>query len=97
LSQRDACLLPADRLLHRYPAAVLADGSVGALLHGRKIREIEAGLYRTNEEKDAGLADFSNLEEGQRLRLYDGRNCFLGLGEVTPEMEIAPLRLVTGW
>jgi tRNA pseudouridine55 synthase len=94
LPQRDACLFPVDRLLHRYPAAVLACGSVEALLHGRRIREVKAELYGANDGKSKCFAGVSNWEEGQKLRLYDGNRCFLGLGEVTPEREIAPVRLV---
>lgn len=98
LEQRDACLLPADRLLQRYPAVVLDNESVAALLHGRRIREGRAGFYGTNEGTNEGgskcLEDFPDWEEGQKLRLYDRGNDFLGLGEMTPEMEIAPVRLV---
>jgi tRNA pseudouridine55 synthase len=98
LPQRDACLLPADTLLQRYPAIVLCNESVAALLHGRRIRESRAGFYGTNEGINEGrskcLEDFPDWEEGQKLRLYDSRNGFLGLGEITPEREIAPVRLM---
>lgn len=95
VSRRDACLLPADRLLHRYPAAVLGNGSVAALQHGQ---EIKAGSYVANggmnERTSECLEDFPDVKEGQKLRLYDRENRFLGLGEITPEMGIAPVRLV---
>jgi tRNA pseudouridine55 synthase len=98
LPQRDACLLPADRLLQRYPAVVLGNESVEALLHGRRIGEIRAGFYGANEGINEGrskcLEDFPDWEEGQKLRLYDRGNGFLGLGEITPEREIAPVRLM---
>jgi hypothetical protein len=90
--------LPADRLLQRYPAIVLSNESVAALLHGRRIRESRAGFYGANEGINEGrskcLEDFPDWEEGQKLRLYDSGNGFLGLGEITPEMEIAPVRLM---
>jgi tRNA pseudouridine55 synthase len=99
LPQRDAHLLPVDRLLQRYPAAVLGNESVAALLYGRRIREISAGFYSENEGITEGgserLGGFPDLKEGQKLRLYDRGNGFLGLGEITPEMEIAPVRLVS--
>ncbi|HEX7235182.1 MAG TPA: tRNA pseudouridine(55) synthase TruB [Nitrosospira sp.] len=95
LSRRDACLLPADRLLHRYPAVVLGDGPVAALQHGQ---EIGTGSYSTNDGINEGtgecLEGFPDMEEGQKLRLYDRKNRFLGLGEITPEMGIAPVRLI---
>jgi tRNA pseudouridine55 synthase len=94
LSQRDACLLPVDALLHRYPAVVLDKGPVESLLQGQKIREIKAGFSGTKDGRARGPEDFPDLEEGQKLRLYDGKKRFLGLGEITPEMEIAPVRLV---
>jgi tRNA pseudouridine55 synthase len=98
LRQRDACLLPADRLLQRYPAVVLGNESVAALLHGRRIRESRAGFYGASEGINEGrskcLEDFPDWEEGQKLRLYNRGNNFLGLGEITPEMEIAPVRLM---
>lgn len=93
LSQRDACLMPADGLLHRYPAIILDNGSVEAVLHGQKIR---TGFYGAmpGTREDEGSTDFPGFGEGEKLRLYDVENRFLGVGEITPGMEIAPVRLI---
>jgi hypothetical protein len=65
------------------------------LQHGQ---EIKAGSYVANGGMNEGtgecLQDFRDVKEGQKLRLYDRENRFLGLGEITPEMGIAPVRLV---
>ena len=94
LSQRDACLLPADGLLHHYPAVTLDHASVEAVLHGQRIK---TGFYGAapGPWEDTGCArGFADFGEGEKLRLYDVENRFLGLGEITQEMELAPVRLI---
>jgi tRNA pseudouridine55 synthase len=79
MPQRDCCLLPADILMRRFPAARLDPPAVMSLLKGRTV---------------ADYFSADRLEEGQKIRLYDERNRFLGLGEMTARGEIAPKRLM---
>lgn len=79
LSQRDSCLHPADSLVHNFSAVMLDSASVTSLLQGQMV---------------AGLSSINGLMEGERVRLYDWEENFLGLGEVTAQGEIAPKRLM---
>jgi tRNA pseudouridine55 synthase len=81
-AHRDACLLPVDALLKKFPAVILDGKTTAALLQGRTV---ENGL---SEES------FGNGTAGARLRLYDSQRNFLGLGEITPELKISPKRLL---
>ncbi len=79
LSQRDNCLHPADSLLHNFSAVILDSALVTSLLQGQMV---------------AGPLSINALMEGERVRLYDREENFLGLGEVTAQGEIAPKRLM---
>ncbi|SOD42157.1 tRNA pseudouridine synthase B [Nitrosovibrio sp. Nv4] len=80
LPQRDCCLLPTDTLMRGCPAATLDAAAVTSLLQGRTIRD----YFSTD-----------SLQEGQKIRLYDQDNRFLGLGEMTGGGEIIPKRLMS--
>ena len=79
LPQRDCCLLPADILMQGLPTVTLDATAAASLLQGRAIRDY-----------------FSQdcLSEGQKIRLYDQTERFLGVGKITSEGEIAPSRLI---
>jgi tRNA pseudouridine55 synthase len=79
LPQRDCCLLPADILMQDLAVATLDATAAASLLQGRAIR---------------GYFSQDCLSEGQKIRLYDQAERFLGLGRITPEGEIAPSRLI---
>jgi tRNA pseudouridine55 synthase len=79
MEQRDGCLLPADILMRNFPAATLDSPAAMSLLQGRTI---------------VGYVSEDRLEEGQKIRLYDQANHFLGLGEMMASGEIAPKRLI---
>ncbi len=79
LLQRDSCLHPADSLLHNFSAVMLDNALVTSLLQGQVV---------------AGPPSINGLMEGERVRLYDREENFLGLGEVTAQGEIAPKRLM---
>lgn len=79
MPQRDYCLLPADILMRNLPAATLGSPAAISLLQGRVI-----GDYLSEER----------IEEGRKVRLYDEKSRFLGLGEITVNGEIAPKRLM---
>lgn len=79
LSQRDRCLYPADSLLHNFSAVMLDSALVTSLLQGQMV---------------AGTSSINVLMEGEKVRLYDREENFLGLGEVTAQGEIAPKRLM---
>lgn len=78
-SQRGTCLHPVDSLLYNFPPVVLGSEVVPFLLQG----QVVAGTLSTND-----------LMDGQKVRLYDQGENFLGLGEITAEGEIAPKRLI---
>jgi tRNA pseudouridine55 synthase len=79
LPQRDCCLLPADILMQGLPTVTLDAMAAASLLQGQAVRDY-----------------FSQdcLSEGQKIRLYDQTERFLGLGKITSEGEIAPSRLI---
>ena len=79
LSQRDICLHPADTLLRNFPAVMLGSAAVLSLLQGQIV---------------AGPSSINGLMEGEKVRLYDQEENFLGLGEVTAQGGIAPKRLM---
>ena len=79
MEERDHCLLPADILMRNFPAATLQPSAAMSLLQGRTI---------------ADYVSEDRLGEGQRIRLYDQANRFLGLGEMMAGGEIAPRRLI---
>lgn len=79
LSSRRQLLYPVDSLLPDIPAVILDDTETVRLQQGQKIR------------KDMTQ---SLLPLNTRLRLYDGNNIFLGLGERVDLETIVPKRLV---
>ncbi len=79
LSQRDICLYSADSLLRNFPAVMLDSATVLSLLQGQTV---------------ADPLSIKGLMEGEKVRLYDREENFLGLGEVTTQGEIAPKRLM---
>ena len=79
LDQRDDCLLPVDHLAAELPAVKLNEIAAASLRQGRKVEN---------------YACEHSLREDEKVRVYDGENCFLGLGEVTARREIAPKRLI---
>ncbi len=79
LVQRDQCLLAADRLVHHLPPAILNNAAAASLRQGRVVEDYTSGC---------------SLMEGEKVRLYNQEKCFLGLGEITAQGEIAPKRLV---
>ncbi len=79
LSQRDICLYPTDSLLRNFPAVMLDSAAVLSLLQGQTV---------------ADPFSMNGSMEGERVRLYDREENFLGLGEVTTQGEIAPKRLM---
>lgn len=79
LSQRDICLYPADSLLRNFPAVMLDSATVLSLLQGQTV---------------ADPLSIKGLMEGEKIRLYDLEENFLGLGEITTQGEIAPKRLM---
>ncbi len=84
-AQRDACLHPADSLLHDLPAATLDDAAAVSLLQGRTVKSCFSA---------EGLDNLAGLAEGEKIRLYDQQKRFLGLGEIKALGEIAPKRLI---
>jgi tRNA pseudouridine55 synthase len=82
LSQRDCCLLPPDSLMQDFPAAALDEVAASSLLQGRAISD-----YFLEESLPQG-------QKGQRVRLYDQNQRFLGLGEIREEDCLAPKRLM---
>ncbi|MDN5882259.1 MAG: tRNA pseudouridine(55) synthase TruB, partial [Nitrosospira sp.] len=89
-AQRDACLHPADSLLHHFPAAVLEGAAVASLLQGRVVGS------RFSMDSPHNPDNLPSFTEGTKIRLYDQERRFLGLGEVTARGEIAPKRLISG-
>lgn len=79
LAQRDYCLLPADSFVRNLPGATLDNAAAASLRQGRTVENY------TSER---------SLTEGEKVRLYNQEKCFLGLGEITAQGEIAPKRLV---
>jgi tRNA pseudouridine55 synthase len=79
LAQRDHCLLSADSFVRNLPGATLDNAAAASLRQGRTVDNY------TSER---------SLTEGERVRLYNQEKCFLGLGEITAQGEIAPKRLV---
>lgn len=79
LLQRDRCLCPVDSLLHNFSAVMLDSALVTSLLQGQMV---------------AGPSSINGLMEGEKVRLYDREENFLGLGEVMAQGEIAPKRLI---
>jgi tRNA pseudouridine55 synthase len=77
--QRDCCLLPADILMQGLPAVKLDATAAASLLQGRVVCDHFSQDY---------------LSEGQKIRLYDHAERFLGVGKITSEGEIAPSRLI---
>lgn len=86
-AQRDACLRPADSLLHALPTATLDTAAVVSLLQGRAVKS----CFSAESLNNNNLAD---LAEGEKIRLYDQQKRFLGLGEIKAPGEIAPKRLI---
>jgi len=78
-TERDACLLPVDCLLHAYPAVTLNDQSALLLQQGRTIE------YQP---------DNNAMPIGEVIRLYN-RQHFMGLGEITAKQEIMAKRLLS--
>lgn len=78
-SRRDTCLHPVDSFLYDFPSVVLDSEVVPLLLQG----QVVAGTLSTND-----------LIDGQKVRLYDQGENFLGLGEITAKGGIAPKRLM---
>jgi tRNA pseudouridine55 synthase len=85
LAQRDSCLRPADSLLHELPAVTVNSAAVVSLLEGRVVENCFSSDRPNNSE---------GLMEGEKIRLYDQGQHFLGLGEITAQGEIAPKRLM---
>jgi tRNA pseudouridine55 synthase len=79
LVQRDQCLLSPDSLVHNLPSATLSTAAAALLRQGRAVENY------TPER---------SLTEGERVRLYNQKKDFLGLGEITARGEIVPKRLV---
>jgi tRNA pseudouridine55 synthase len=79
MQERDSRLLPADILMRNFPAATLEPPAAMSLLQGRTISD---------------YVSENRLEEGQKIRLYNQANRFLGLGEMMASGEIAPKRLI---
>ncbi|HEX8874383.1 MAG TPA: tRNA pseudouridine(55) synthase TruB [Nitrosospira sp.] len=77
--RREHCLLSADSLVQKLPAATLDAAAAVSLLQGRTI---------------GNFISAHGLTEGGKIRLYDQQECFLGLGEITARGEIAPKRLM---
>ena len=86
-AQRDACLHPADSLLHDFLAVTVDGAAVASLLQGRVVG-VDGCLSPDCLNNPAGMA------EGRKIRLYDQEKNFLGLGEITARGEIAPKRLM---
>ncbi|MBX9638103.1 MAG: tRNA pseudouridine(55) synthase TruB [Nitrosomonas sp.] len=78
-TERDACLLPVDCLLHAYPAVTLNDQSALLLQQGRTVE------YQP---------DSNAMPVGEVIRLYN-RQHFMGLGEITAKQEIMAKRLLS--
>jgi tRNA pseudouridine55 synthase len=85
LTQRDSCLRSADSLLHELPAVTVDGAAVASLLQGRVVGD----CFPPNI-----LNNLVGLAEGGKIRLYDQKNHFIGLGEITIRGEIAPKRLM---
>lgn len=85
LAQRDSCLRPVDSLLHELPAVTVNGAAVISLLQGRVVE----GCFSSDSPNNA-----ADLMEGEKIRLYDQGQHFLGLGEITAQGEIAPKRLM---
>jgi tRNA pseudouridine55 synthase len=81
LSQRDICLYSTDRLLHNFSAVTLESMQVKLLLQGQIV---------------TSPVSVNGLIVGEKVRMYDTEENFLGLGEITAEGEIAPKRLISG-
>ena len=79
LQQRDACLSPVDTLLHNLPAVFLDNVASVRLLQGQMVTDLI-------------LED--RLPEQKKVRLYDWKKRFLGLGEITACGRIIPKRLM---
>ena len=79
MRERDSRLLPTDILMRNFPAATLELSAAMSLRQGRTISDY------VSEDR---------LEEGQKIRLYNQANRFLGLGEMMASGEIAPKRLI---
>ena len=77
--QREHCLLSADHLVQKFPAATLDAAAAASLRQGRTVEH---------------FASEHGLTEGAKVRLYDQQKRFLGLGEIMPRGEIAPKRLI---
>ncbi|MEK7772020.1 MAG: tRNA pseudouridine(55) synthase TruB, partial [Pseudomonadota bacterium] len=79
-TERDnGCLLPIDGLLQGFPAVTLDELAAIHMLQGRIVMS---------------QSDISGLSGGNIVRLYDHRQRFLGLGEITIEQKIAAKRLL---
>ncbi len=80
LPQRDICLYSTDSLLHNFSAVTLESVQVKILLQGQIV---------------TSPVSANGLIVGEKVRMYDTEENFLGLGEVTAEGEIAPKRLIS--
>jgi len=78
-AQLDACLHPADSLLHNLPAVFMNNTDSQHLLNGQIV---------TN----TALAN--KFQENEKIRIYNDEKQFLGLGEITACGAITPKRLI---
>lgn len=77
---QDACLLPIDCLLQKFPAITLDGLAALHIVQGRIVH--------------SPSSDISNMPAGNTVRLYDHQQQLLGLGEITGERKIAAKRLL---
>ena len=78
-AQLDACLHPADSLLHNFPAVFMNNTDSQHLLNGQVV---------TN------TALVNKFQENEKIRIYNDEKQFLGLGEITACGAITPKRLI---
>jgi len=78
-AQLDACLHPADSLLHNLPAVFMNNTDSKHLLNGQVVT-------------DTALAN--RFQENEKIRIYNDEKQFLGLGEITACGAITPKRLI---
>ncbi len=79
MEERDGNLYPVDSILNDYPTIELDRMAAVYLMQGRRISNYSAAI---------------EYPEGEVVRLYNHKKCFLGIGEVLGEGSIVPKRLM---